>query len=99
KRAYCLKTQPATGELTRNLIYSTKPFITCDTPRFLSFSPPKKTIEHIHQIITTPYCHCQNIFTVNGCKNKTKTIANIIPVGNDIITIPYIIILFSSLIS
>lgn len=40
-------------------------FITCDTPRFLLFSPPNKTIEHIHQIKTTPilplskHIHCE----------------------------------------
>ncbi|MGT6947872.1 hypothetical protein ACRW6E_23700, partial [Escherichia coli] len=28
KRAYCLKIQPATGSFARNLIYSTKPYLT-----------------------------------------------------------------------
>ncbi|WP_335897203.1 dihydrodipicolinate synthase family protein, partial [Klebsiella pneumoniae] len=29
KRAYCLKIQPATGSFARNLIYSTKPILSC----------------------------------------------------------------------
>ncbi|MDU4749035.1 MAG: hypothetical protein E6X99_22885, partial [Pantoea sp.] len=34
KRAYCLKIQPATGSFARNLIYSTKPFISLRSRRF-----------------------------------------------------------------
>lgn len=60
--------------------------------------PPNKNHPHIATVKTYSLWMVVKIKPKDN-KNKNKTIANIIPVGNDIITIPYIIILFSSLIS